>query len=93
MSLLECPPSQFLICLLVVDYKVGSNGTGYSKVFHFKTLNTGTQWNPHIAIYGDLGIQNDKSVPFLRKDVSKDMYDVIFHIGDIAYNLNEAGYT
>lgn len=44
---------------------------------------------PRIAIYGDLGYQNERSLHFLEKDVQDKMYDVIFHIGDMAYNLYE----
>ena len=68
---------------------MGSKGSSWSKVFRFRTLPRGNKWNPSFAIYGDLGYQNEESLPYLSKDVQKDMYDVIFHIGDFAYDLNE----
>ena len=71
------------------DYRVGSAESSWSKVFHFKTLPLGNSWSPRLAIYGDLGFQNEESLPFLSKDVEKDLYDVIFHIGDFAYDLRE----
>lgn len=42
-----------------------------------------------MALYGDLGLVNDESLPYLSKDVEKDMYDVILHVGDISYDLYE----
>jgi len=69
---------------------VGSNASAWSETFLFRTLPSGYEWTPRIAIYGDLGFQNEESLPFLSKDVIEgDMYDVIMHIGDFAYDLNE----
>lgn len=41
-----------------------------------------------MAFYGDLGIKNGKSIPRLTKDANTGMYDLIFHNGDFAYDLN-----
>ena len=71
-----------------IDYRVGSPASSWSKVFEFITLNYGNKWLPSFAVYGDLGYENGVSLPYLNKDVKKGMYDVIFHIGDFAYNLN-----
>lgn len=46
-------------------------------------MSSGADWLPRLAIYGDLGFQNEQSLPYLTKDVEKDLYDVIFHIGDL----------
>lgn len=58
-------------------------------MFHFKTLPTGSNWSPRIAFYGDLGYENEQSLPYLRQDVQANMYDVIFHVGDLAYDLHD----
>lgn len=60
---------------------MGSNTTGYYKTFTFRTLKTGPSFMPRIAIYGDLGYQNERSLHFLEKDVQDKKYDAIFHIG------------
>lgn len=61
----------------------------YSKIFDFRTLPLGQNWLPRLAIYGDFGLTNEESLPNLSKDVEKDMYDLILHVGDISYDLNE----
>ena len=80
-------------CLIVSqklsDYRVGSKGSKWSQIFHFRTLPTGDKWYPRFAIYGDMGIENEVSLPFILADVEMNMYDVIFHVGDFAYNLYE----
>ncbi|KAI2803400.1 Acid phosphatase type 7 [Blomia tropicalis] len=70
-------------------YRVGSKHTGFSTVYAFKTLQKGGKFLPKFAIYGDLGYQNEQSIPYLKQDVEKEMYDVIFHVGDMAYDLHE----
>ncbi|XP_017463684.1 PREDICTED: acid phosphatase type 7-like, partial [Rhagoletis zephyria] len=75
-------------------YRVGSKGSSHSAVFTFRTLPSGSKWLPRFAVYGDLGFQNEESLPFLTKDVigqpnNHPLYDVIFHVGDMAYNLFE----
>ncbi|KAH9517603.1 Acid phosphatase type 7 [Dermatophagoides farinae] len=60
-----------------------------SSIFAFKTLKLDENWLPRFAIYGDLGYVNEQSLPYLKKDVEKNMFDVIFHIGDIAYDLHD----
>ncbi|XP_027200750.2 acid phosphatase type 7-like [Dermatophagoides pteronyssinus] len=61
-----------------------------SSIFEFKTLKTGEEnWLPRFAIYGDLGYVNEQSLPYLKKDVEQNLFDVIFHIGDFAYDLND----
>ncbi|XP_046909370.2 acid phosphatase type 7 [Dermatophagoides farinae] len=58
-----------------------------SNLYHFKSLPSGNKWLPRFAIYGDLGYVNEQSLPYLKKDVEQNMYDVIFHVGDFAYDL------
>ena len=44
------------------------------------------------AVYGDLGWENARSVPFLEKDVDYGHIDGVLHCGDIAYDLYEVSY-
>lgn len=48
----------------------------------------GNDWLPKLAIYGDLGFEDNWSLPYLKEDVKNDLYDAIFHVGDIAYDLD-----
>ena len=68
-------------------YHVGSED-GWSAIYWFTTLKSGTDWSPKIALYGDLGNFNGKSIPRLQQEVSKSSFDAIIHVGDMAYNLD-----
>ena len=80
-----------LLCFLntcAIDYKCGDTDLGYyNPVYTFTALRNGTDWSPRLAVYGDLGDVNDKSVPFLKKDVLNGMFDAILHVGDFAYDM------
>ena len=45
------------------------------------TLNTGTNWSPRIAIYGDMGSTNDRSLPTLSSEADAGHFDAILHVG------------
>ncbi|XP_015794313.1 acid phosphatase type 7 [Tetranychus urticae] len=67
-------------------YQVGSKSR-LSPVYSFRTLPSGTNWSPRIAIFGDLGLKNGQAIPVLNnRSVSGD-FDLVAHIGDIAYDL------
>ncbi|CAF1500990.1 unnamed protein product [Didymodactylos carnosus] len=66
-------------------YNVGSL-LALSPVFYFQTM-------PEIggnryAIYGDLGNTNAQSLFRLQKEAQLGLYDVVFHVGDFAYNMD-----
>lgn len=69
-------------------YRAGSDN-GWSQMFSFKTPPAGEDWVLRIAIYGDMGVNNSMSLPFLKEDVAEDKYDMILHVGDFAYDMNE----
>ena len=48
-------------------YRVGSNVT-LSDLFFCTSLNHGSDWSPHIAIYGDMGNVNAQSIPRLQRE-------------------------
>ncbi|CAG2111944.1 unnamed protein product [Medioppia subpectinata] len=72
------------------EYKCQTDDN-WSDVFTFKALSVEADTPLRVAIFGDLGLENGVSTPQLKKDVKKGLYDTIFHIGDIAYNLNKDG--
>ncbi len=61
------------------DYHVGYEGA-FSHRYHFRTLHQGHKWLPSLAVYGDMGIANDRSLPYIQRDVEKHEYDAIFHL-------------
>ncbi|CAH0755502.1 unnamed protein product [Diatraea saccharalis] len=69
-------------------YQVGSED-GWSEQFTFKTPPAGEDWPVRIAIYGDMGLNGSKSLPFLRREVAEGRYDLILHVGDFAYDMQE----
>ncbi|RWS15355.1 iron/zinc purple acid phosphatase-like protein, partial [Dinothrombium tinctorium] len=59
-----------------------------SEKYSFTTLKDGSNWSPRFAIIGDLGLVNALSLPLIAKEVSENRYDIIFHDGDLAYDLH-----
>lgn len=68
-------------------YHVGSH-RGWSNMFWFKTLPNGTDWTPRIAVFGDLGNKNGISIAPLQEESQKGHFDLLWHVGDMAYNLD-----
>ena len=53
------------------------------------TLNTGTSWSPRLAIYGDMGSTNARSLPRLINEANAGSFDAILHIGKLPEHLSE----
>ncbi|XP_015791635.1 acid phosphatase type 7 [Tetranychus urticae] len=68
-------------------YHVGSE-FGWSPIFWFTTIKNGSDWSPRLAIFGDLGNDNAKTLPRLQEDAQSGQFDAIIHVGDFAYNLD-----
>lgn len=68
-------------------YHVGSD-LGWSEMFWFRTIREGSDWSPRFAVYGDLGNVNGQSIPRLQQEVSRNRFDAILHVGDMAYDLD-----
>ena len=45
-------------------------------------------WSPRIIIYGDMGWKGAAIVPFLQREIMENEVNAIFHVGDIAYNMD-----
>ena len=54
-----------------------------------RTLGSDESFSPTFAVYGDFGLENAHSLPYLKKDVTEGRIDAVLHCGDIAYNLHE----
>jgi len=69
-------------------YMVSGEEDSWSETHWFTTLQAGTDWSPRLAVYGDLGSENAKSLPLLANDTLAGMYDAVLHVGDFAYDMN-----
>lgn len=73
-------------------YRCGSDAA-WSQEFSFHTIpasNASTpanNWAPHLAIFGDMGVENAQALPYLQEDTRLGMYDALLHIGDFAYDM------
>ncbi|XP_023012956.2 acid phosphatase type 7 [Leptinotarsa decemlineata] len=74
------PDSQYV-------YHCGSD-LGWSNLFNFKTAPNRSDWQPHLAIYGDMGNENAQSLVRLQEETQRGLYDAILHVGDFAYDLD-----
>lgn len=68
-------------------YHCGSS-RGWSSIYTFKTWKDGTDWPVRIAMYGDLGVGNARSLEILEEEVVHGLYDAVIHVGDFAYNMD-----
>uniref|UniRef100_A0A8C2RJ51 Purple acid phosphatase n=1 Tax=Capra hircus TaxID=9925 RepID=A0A8C2RJ51_CAPHI len=69
-------------------YRCGS-AQGWSRRFRFRALKNGPHWSPRLAVFGDLGADNPRALPRLRRDTLQGMYDAVLHVGDFAYNMDQ----
>ena len=49
-------------------------------MYTFKTLRSGENWSPRLAMYEDLGA-GGQSIPFLKEEAKQGNFDVILHVG------------
>lgn len=62
-------------------YRCGST-QGWSRRFRFRALKNGPHWSPRLAVFGDLGADNPRALPRLRRDTQQGMYDAVLHVGE-----------
>lgn len=73
-------------------YKVGDKGSGvFSDVSSFVAKPNSSTWAPSILVYGDLGADNDVSLPKLIEEAASGSNDFVLHVGDLSYNFNDDG--
>lgn len=60
---------------------------GWSGIFFFRAMKYGQNWSPKLAVYGDMGNVNGRSVPRLQEGAQRGLFDAILHVGDFAYNM------
>ncbi|CAG9864506.1 unnamed protein product [Phyllotreta striolata] len=69
------------------QYHCGSD-LGWSNLFYFKTAPDSPNWQPHLAVYGDMGNENPQSLVRLQEETQRGLYDAILHVGDFAYDMD-----
>ena len=67
--------------LAIVVYRVGSPFAGWSELFFFTAMQSGTDWSPRFAVYGDMGNVNAQSIPRLQDETERGHFDAILHVG------------
>lgn len=75
--------------LFVPFTQVGDVAAGImSAVYNFSTW-TDPYPQLDIAFFGDMGVENDRSQPVLIKDLHNGGFDMIIHVGDFAYDMDD----
>jgi len=69
------------------EYTCGSS-LGWSARYNFVTTPSGNEWQPSLAIFGDMGNENAQSLARLQQDTQNGLYDAIIHVGDFAYDMD-----
>ena len=71
----------------IAEYYV-QTGPGISENFQFRTFDSGSDFRPTVALFGDLGTYYNVSVPKLTKLAKRGEIDLVIQAGDMAYDLN-----
>ena len=72
-----------LIVMIVIfnpEYHCGGM-EGWSAIYEFKALQSGVDWSPRMAVFGDMGSVNAKSISFLQEETQQGLYDAFLHVG------------
>ncbi|THD24733.1 Purple acid phosphatase [Fasciola hepatica] len=73
----------------LIYYYVCGCDSNWSPTFQFRALPNHANWSPRLAIFGDLGVENGRSLPELQREtIELESFDAIFHVGDFAYNMD-----
>uniref|UniRef100_A0A1I7S6A4 Purple acid phosphatase n=1 Tax=Bursaphelenchus xylophilus TaxID=6326 RepID=A0A1I7S6A4_BURXY len=75
---------------VVYTYRVGSD-YGFSHILRFKGLEERPDGGYKVAVYGDFGYENARSIAPLTNLAQTGGIDLVMHVGDMAYNLDIRG--
>jgi len=42
-------------------------------------------WSPRMAVFGDLGSVNAKSLSYLQEETQEGKYDALLHVGEVFF--------
>uniref|UniRef100_A0A1I8BYK0 Purple acid phosphatase n=1 Tax=Meloidogyne hapla TaxID=6305 RepID=A0A1I8BYK0_MELHA len=68
-------------------YRVGSQ-YGWSSIFSFVGLKERPNGGYRFAVFGDMGNVNARSLGKLQREAQNGDFDMILHVGDLAYDLD-----
>ncbi|CAF0993366.1 unnamed protein product [Didymodactylos carnosus] len=69
-------------------YHCGSDLDGWSSVYWFTAMKNDSNFTVRMAVYGDMGKENAHSLPRLQQETQAGHFDLILHVGDMAYDMN-----
>jgi len=69
-------------------YRVGDPASSWSDILQFQTFPTG-YFSLEIGMYGDMGVNNSQALPYVQDEVEQGTLDMIIHVGDMAYNMDD----
>ncbi|CAD5230997.1 unnamed protein product [Bursaphelenchus okinawaensis] len=72
------------------SYRVGSD-YAYSSVFQFKGIEERPNGGHKVAVFGDFGYENSRSLAPLTDMTHNEEIDFVMHVGDMAYDLPFTG--
>ena len=61
-------------------YHVGSK-LGWSDLFSFTTMKSGTNWSPTFAVFGDMGNDNVEALPYIQEEAQRGQVTAVLHTG------------
>jgi len=70
-----------VLSLNLSGYRVGDENGGWSPLFSFRATPSGPNWSPVVAVYGDLGNRNGRSIGRLQTEAQYGTINAVFHIG------------
>ncbi|CAF2172897.1 unnamed protein product [Rotaria magnacalcarata] len=70
-------------------YHCGSDDYGWSPLFWFTAMRNDSNFTVRMAIYGDMGKDNAQSMARLQEETELGHFDLILHVGDMAYDMND----
>ena len=73
------------LLIYIIEYQCNTDDH-WSDIYRFRAVTNRTDIPIRLAVYGDLGLENEVSTPQLKKDVKQGLYDAIFHIG-LSFNI------
>lgn len=76
------------------SYVVGSPAGGWSNISTMTTAPTPGSAEAGalvFAVYGDMGLNNERSLAWLVKDIEAGNFDAVLHVGDLGYDLDSDG--
>lgn len=70
--------------MYILDYRVGNDDGGWSAIFFFTSPHPSSDWSPVLAVYGDMGNENARSLGRLQNEAQLGSINSVLHVGQWA---------